>query len=95
MCPPLQVKGLLREPQLELLDLPVGTYEVMVRCRSKNNNIWSQWSAPLVITVPLGHTGGIPQALFRNYSIHSSSVCWFIACRLLRIDIVDDIVPTL
>ncbi|XP_031414243.1 prolactin receptor-like isoform X1 [Clupea harengus] len=52
-----KVKGLLREPQLELLDLPVGTYEVMVRCRSKNNNIWSQWSAPLVITVPLGHTG--------------------------------------
>ncbi|KAL2088073.1 hypothetical protein ACEWY4_016901 [Coilia grayii] len=52
-----KVKGLLREPQLELLDLPAGNYEVMVRCRSKNNNIWSQWSAPLIITIPSANTG--------------------------------------
>ncbi|XP_048091506.1 prolactin receptor-like isoform X2 [Alosa alosa] len=52
-----KVKGLLREPQLELLDLPAGSYEVMVRCRSKNNKIWSQWSSPLIITVPSRHAG--------------------------------------
>ncbi|XP_028811203.1 prolactin receptor isoform X1 [Denticeps clupeoides] len=51
-----KVKGLLREPHLELLDLPVGTYEVMVRCRSKNNNIWSQLSTPLIFTVPPTHS---------------------------------------
>ncbi|XP_062384003.1 prolactin receptor-like [Sardina pilchardus] len=51
-----KVKGLLREPQLELLDLPAGSYEVMVRCRSQNNRIWSQWSSPLTITVPSRHT---------------------------------------
>lgn len=51
-----KVKGLLREPQLELLDLPGGTFEVMVRCRSKNNNIWSQWSSPLIFSVPSRHS---------------------------------------
>ncbi|XP_042175336.1 prolactin receptor-like [Oncorhynchus tshawytscha] len=37
-----KVKGLLREPCLELLDLPVGEYIVRVRCRSRNNGLWSK-----------------------------------------------------
>ncbi|XP_017557286.1 prolactin receptor-like isoform X1 [Pygocentrus nattereri] len=47
-----KVKERLREPHLELLDLPVGSYEVQVRCRSKNNNLWSKWSSPLTIIIP-------------------------------------------
>ncbi|XP_072513893.1 growth hormone receptor-like isoform X1 [Salminus brasiliensis] len=47
-----KVKERLREPHLELLDLPVGSYEVQVRCRSKNNHLWSKWSSPLTIIIP-------------------------------------------
>ncbi|XP_063067660.1 growth hormone receptor-like [Engraulis encrasicolus] len=50
-------KGDLREPQLTLLDLPAGNYEVMVRCKSKNNKIWSQWSSVLSINVPSRRAG--------------------------------------
>ncbi|XP_064826514.1 prolactin receptor-like isoform X4 [Oncorhynchus masou masou] len=51
-----KVKGLLREPCLELLDLPVGEYIVRVRCRSRNNGLWSKWSTPLLLCVPVKST---------------------------------------
>ncbi|KAK1802921.1 hypothetical protein P4O66_021461, partial [Electrophorus voltai] len=47
-----KVKERLREPYLELLDLPVGNYEVQVRCRSQNSNLWSKWSSTLMLIVP-------------------------------------------
>lgn len=50
-----KVKERLREPHLELLGLPVGRYEVQVRCRSKNNHLWSKWSSPITIVIPSGH----------------------------------------
>ncbi|XP_066517562.1 prolactin receptor-like [Hoplias malabaricus] len=50
-----KVKERLREPHLELLNVPVGSYEVQVRCRSKNNNLWSKWSSPLTIIIPARH----------------------------------------
>lgn len=58
LSPPvcLQVKGLLREPWLELLDLPVGEYIVRVRCRSRNNGLWSKWSTPVLLCVPAKST---------------------------------------
>uniref|UniRef100_A0A673N4R0 Fibronectin type-III domain-containing protein n=1 Tax=Sinocyclocheilus rhinocerous TaxID=307959 RepID=A0A673N4R0_9TELE len=34
-----------------LLDLPVGTYEFMVRCRSTNSKHWSTWSESINITI--------------------------------------------
>uniref|UniRef100_A0A4W5KPU7 Fibronectin type-III domain-containing protein n=1 Tax=Hucho hucho TaxID=62062 RepID=A0A4W5KPU7_9TELE len=51
-----KVKGLLREPWLELLDLPVGDYIVRVRCRSRNNGLWSKWSTPVLLCVPAKST---------------------------------------
>uniref|UniRef100_A0AAZ3P590 Growth hormone/erythropoietin receptor ligand binding domain-containing protein n=1 Tax=Oncorhynchus tshawytscha TaxID=74940 RepID=A0AAZ3P590_ONCTS len=51
-----KVKGLLREPCLELLDLPVGEYIVRVRCRSRNNGLWSKWSIPVLLCVPVKST---------------------------------------
>ncbi|CAB1327683.1 unnamed protein product [Coregonus sp. 'balchen'] len=51
-----KVKGLLREPRLELLDLPVGEYIVRVRCRSRNNGLWSKWSTPVLLCVPAKST---------------------------------------
>ncbi|KAM9454351.1 growth hormone receptor isoform 1-T1 [Clarias gariepinus] len=53
-----KVKERLREPHLELLGLSVGSYEVQVRCRSKNNNLWSKWSAPITVDIPSRHTPG-------------------------------------
>ncbi|TSK17783.1 prolactin receptor [Bagarius yarrelli] len=50
-----KVKGQMHEPHLELLGLPVGRYEVQVRCRSKNNNLWSKWSSPITIVIPSRH----------------------------------------
>ncbi|XP_016088070.1 growth hormone receptor-like [Sinocyclocheilus grahami] len=46
-----RVKERLREPHVELLDLPVGTYEFMVRCRSTNSKHWSTWSESINITI--------------------------------------------
>ncbi|XP_036395882.1 growth hormone receptor-like [Megalops cyprinoides] len=51
-----KVKGVLREPRLELLDLPVGSYVVRVRCKSHNNGLWSKWSDPLIIDIPPNQT---------------------------------------
>ncbi|KAK3511300.1 hypothetical protein QTP70_034963, partial [Hemibagrus guttatus] len=56
-----KVKERLREPHLELLGLPVGTYEVQVRCRSKNNHLWSKWSSPITIAIPSKH---LPDHMF-------------------------------
>ncbi|MCI4393646.1 hypothetical protein PGIGA_G00159820 [Pangasianodon gigas] len=50
-----KVKERLREPHLELLGLSVGRYEVQVRCRSKNNHLWSTWSSPITIVIPSRH----------------------------------------
>ncbi|XP_018613319.1 prolactin receptor-like [Scleropages formosus] len=47
-----KVKGGLREPHLELLDLPVGSYVVRVRCKSRNAGLWSKWSSPLTVDIP-------------------------------------------
>ncbi|XP_067298463.1 prolactin receptor-like isoform X2 [Pseudorasbora parva] len=41
----------LREPHVELLELPVGTYEFMVRCRSHNSKHWSTWSESINISI--------------------------------------------
>ncbi|KAL1252292.1 hypothetical protein QQF64_020088 [Cirrhinus molitorella] len=41
----------LREPHVELLDLPVGTYEFSVRCRSTSNKHWSAWSESIIVTI--------------------------------------------
>ncbi|KAJ8253254.1 hypothetical protein GJAV_G00210770 [Gymnothorax javanicus] len=49
-----KVKGALREPRLELLDLPAGSYEVRVRCKSHNSRLWSRWSGLLTVNIP-GH----------------------------------------
>ncbi|XP_036401793.1 prolactin receptor-like [Megalops cyprinoides] len=51
-----KVKGVLREPRLELLDLPVGSYVVRVRCKSHYAGVWSKWSEPLTIDVPSPQT---------------------------------------
>ncbi|XP_051982418.1 prolactin receptor-like [Xyrauchen texanus] len=45
-----KVKERLRESHLEL-DLSVGSYEIMVRCRSTNSKHWSAWSQTLNITI--------------------------------------------
>ncbi|XP_076839303.1 prolactin receptor [Brachyhypopomus gauderio] len=50
-----KVKERLREPHVELMCLPGGEYEVQVRCRSHNSNLWSTWSSPLLLTVPPRH----------------------------------------
>ncbi|XP_075904777.1 prolactin receptor [Nelusetta ayraudi] len=42
----------LREPQVELLGLPVGDYVVRVRCRSQNSPLWSKWSSELTLSIP-------------------------------------------
>lgn len=47
-----KVKGVLREPRLELLDLPPGSYVVRVRCKSHNSRLWSKWSELLTIHIP-------------------------------------------
>ncbi|MBN3322707.1 GHR protein, partial [Atractosteus spatula] len=47
-----KARGLLREPRLELLDLPVGSYAVRVRCKSRNSALWSKWSRLLTFTIP-------------------------------------------
>ncbi|XP_054480148.1 growth hormone receptor-like [Anoplopoma fimbria] len=47
-----KVKHPLREPRVELLGLPVGDYVVRVRCRSHNYGLWSEWSAPLPMSLP-------------------------------------------
>ncbi|XP_016111772.1 growth hormone receptor-like [Sinocyclocheilus grahami] len=46
-----RVKERLREPHVELLDLPVGKYEFMVRCRSTNSKHWSTWSESINISI--------------------------------------------
>lgn len=46
-----KVKERLRERQVELFDLPVGSYECVVRCRSANSRHWSEWSEPINFTV--------------------------------------------
>ncbi|KAJ4920379.1 hypothetical protein JOQ06_009999, partial [Pogonophryne albipinna] len=47
-----KVKYPLREPQVELLGLPVGEFVVRVRCRSHNARLWSEWSDPLMMSIP-------------------------------------------
>ncbi|KAI1885188.1 hypothetical protein AGOR_G00217610 [Albula goreensis] len=51
-----KVKGVLREPRLELLDLPMGSYVVRVRCKSHNSGLWSKWSDPLTVDIPPTHS---------------------------------------
>ncbi|XP_058633798.1 growth hormone receptor-like isoform X2 [Onychostoma macrolepis] len=45
-----RVKERLREPHVELLVLPVGKYEFMVRCRSTNSKHWSAWSESINVS---------------------------------------------
>ncbi|XP_051283822.1 prolactin receptor-like isoform X1 [Dicentrarchus labrax] len=47
-----KVKYPLREPHVELLGLPVGDYQVRVRCRSHNSGLWSKWSSSLLMSIP-------------------------------------------
>nr|XP_023690407.1 prolactin receptor-like isoform X2 [Paramormyrops kingsleyae] len=47
-----KVKGGLREPHLELLGLPVGSYVMRVRCKSRNARLWSKWSPNLTVYIP-------------------------------------------
>ncbi|XP_033866043.3 prolactin receptor-like [Acipenser ruthenus] len=49
-----KVKGILREPKIELLDFPEGSYIVRVRCKSKNSGHWSKWSKPMTLNILLG-----------------------------------------
>ncbi|XP_039502782.1 prolactin receptor-like isoform X1 [Pimephales promelas] len=46
-----KVKERLQEPHVDLLGLPVGKYELMVRCRSRNSKHWSVWSEAITISV--------------------------------------------
>ncbi|XP_059184216.1 prolactin receptor-like [Centropristis striata] len=47
-----KVKYPLWETHVELLSLPIGEFVVRVRCRSHNYGLWSDWSAPLLMSVP-------------------------------------------
>ncbi|XP_065110085.1 growth hormone receptor-like [Paramisgurnus dabryanus] len=49
-----KVKQRLQFANLELLDLPVGSYEVMVRCRSTKSKLWSRWSDSIYFTITTG-----------------------------------------
>ncbi|MGH0120235.1 UNVERIFIED_CONTAM: hypothetical protein FKN15_056560 [Acipenser sinensis] len=53
-----KVKGILREPKIELLDFPEGSYIVRVRCKSKNSGHWSKWSKPMTLNILLGKSIG-------------------------------------
>ncbi|XP_042175334.1 prolactin receptor-like [Oncorhynchus tshawytscha] len=78
-----KVKGLLREPCLELLDLPVGEYIVRVRCRSRNNGLWSKWSTPVLLCVPVKSTPGAVAVTNRPHIYYCRSpnmevfTCWW------------------
>ncbi|XP_064879718.1 uncharacterized protein LOC115127219 [Oncorhynchus nerka] len=78
-----KVKGLLREPCLELLDLPVGEYIVRVRCRSRNNGFWSKWSTPVLLCVPVKSTPGAVAVTTRPHIYYCRSpnmevfTCWW------------------
>ncbi|XP_005459232.1 prolactin receptor [Oreochromis niloticus] len=52
-----KVKHPLREPQVELLGLPVDDYVIRVRCRAQHSKLWSchdpgDWSSTLVMSIP-------------------------------------------
>ncbi|XP_049609711.1 prolactin receptor isoform X2 [Syngnathus scovelli] len=47
-----KVKQSLREPQVKLLGLPINDYVLRVRCRSLNYGLWSDWSQPLLMSIP-------------------------------------------
>ncbi|XP_061897051.1 prolactin receptor-like [Entelurus aequoreus] len=47
-----KVKESLREPRVKLLGVSVNDYVVRVRCRSHNYGVWSQWSKPILVSVP-------------------------------------------
>ncbi|XP_030605820.1 prolactin receptor isoform X2 [Archocentrus centrarchus] len=47
-----KVKHPLREPQVELLGLPVDDYMVRVRCRAQHSKLWSDWSSTLLMSIP-------------------------------------------
>lgn len=47
----LKVMERLREPHVEFLNLPVGSYEFSVRCRSTSNKLWSAWSESIIVTI--------------------------------------------
>lgn len=49
-----KMKERLRDTHLELLDLPMGSYELMVRCRSDKSQLWSRWSNPIYFTITTG-----------------------------------------
>ncbi|XP_029113949.1 growth hormone receptor-like [Scleropages formosus] len=51
-----KVKGMLREPRLELPELPAGRYVVRVRCKSHNSELWSKWSESLTVDIPARQT---------------------------------------
>uniref|UniRef100_A0A3Q2W835 Prolactin receptor-like n=1 Tax=Haplochromis burtoni TaxID=8153 RepID=A0A3Q2W835_HAPBU len=53
-----KVKYPLREPQVELLGLPVDDYVVRVRCRAQHSKLWSDWSATLVMSIPPRQSAG-------------------------------------
>ncbi|XP_057685791.1 serine/threonine/tyrosine-interacting-like protein 2 isoform X2 [Corythoichthys intestinalis] len=45
-------KESLREPKVQLLGLPNDDYVIRVRCRSHNYGLWSNWSQPLMMSIP-------------------------------------------
>lgn len=58
----LQVKYPLREPQVELLGLPVDDYVVRVRCRAQHSKLWSDWSVTLLMSIPPRQSAGTSAA---------------------------------
>ncbi|XP_041115514.1 prolactin receptor-like [Polyodon spathula] len=58
-----KVKGILREPKIELLDFPEGSYIVRVRCKSKNSGHWSKWSKPMTLNISLEKSPDLMLAL--------------------------------
>ncbi|XP_077370095.1 growth hormone receptor [Festucalex cinctus] len=47
-----KVKQSLREPHVKLLGLPINDYVLRVRCRSQNYGLWSDWSQPVLMSIP-------------------------------------------
>ncbi|XP_058510725.1 prolactin receptor-like isoform X1 [Solea solea] len=74
-----KVKFPLNEPHVKLLGLPVGDYEIRVRCRSKNYGLWSKFSSPLFMSIPSKTTTGklVVMILVTSVSVVSLLVIGF------------------
>ncbi|XP_051782182.1 prolactin receptor-like [Erpetoichthys calabaricus] len=67
-------KGILREPCMELIDLPSGNYMVRVRCKSKNSGRWSKWSRPITMVIPSEKSKGTLLALNLTIGISITAI---------------------